>query len=394
MSHDPSDHNGLSSGSNSTRSSWRTFDEPPTTDAPCREIVQHIDADVVPLLRWCFERMPTRKELRAWCQANGYGHRWNRIAAELRRLRVVDAPGERAVERDDGVWIAVDMFDELGDMAPLCPFVLRGVWLDSFSLSRREKPCGSWVCPTCGPERVHALANLLKERIGHLETVYVASAQWTPGLMGRMGKRRKANQEWLWYRRMDDAVFFVSDAPIKGSRDPKSCQAMLPAEALALFAREVGWVPGHAQHGWTTLWKPPEPTRDHGDGPTDFLALNRLSDAQAAELMSSFKVEAHKRFGVAIETGAIPDAVHPRLVALLHELLKALRLEIDAEYAGRQLDRFDDFVQAVSPSEFAEPQTTGHPPSVGTTDIDVIDEFDDFLDDVTPDQFSDPPEDD
>jgi hypothetical protein len=330
------------------------FDEPPTADAPYREIAQHIDAEVVPDLWWYLERAPTRMELRAWCEGNGYGQRWPKVGPELRRLRALTAPRSTRVEAEDGVFVDTEMLDEIGDLHSLCPFILRGVWLTNFRLARSERPCGSWWCATCGPKNARALKRLLADRIGSLETVYVASAQWSAKLMPRMRQRRSADQQWLSYHRLDDMAFFISNSPIRGNSDPKACQALTPTDALEFFAREVAWVPGHLGHAWTPGWKPSPVTRDR-ESSEDWMPLDGLSDPQVDELMARFRMEAARRFGVRTKTGSIPQSVHDDLVQLLRDLVQDLRREIDERYAAGVLDEFDDFVNGVKPEDFGTP---------------------------------------
>lgn len=317
MPDDPSDDNGRSSESDPTSSRWRTaIEERPAPDAPFREIAQHIDADVIPELWGSHERPPTRKELRRWCEANGYEHRWNRVTGELRRSRALAGAGPSGLEVDEGVAVDAEALDQIGDLAPLCPFIRRGVSLRDFGLERWEKPCGSWWCFDCGPLKARILRRHVEDRLGPLETVYAALAPWTPQLMNTMGRRRKPEQQWVWYRRSDDTVFFLSNAPIRGPKEPRSCQSMTPVDAMEFYMTEVAWVPGHVDHGWSPGWKP-LPQTDGGDrrgtGPLDdgapsWLMLDGLGDRQARELMAKFDAEANDRFGVVIETGFIPGA--------------------------------------------------------------------------------------
>ena len=300
----------------------QSFEEPPSPGDPPHEIAQYAWF----LLCDAYWRAPTRPELRAYCEGEGYA--WNHVVRHRRRLRILQGTHDADPQGDtmlpSGIVLKKAEMAKIGDLKSTCPFTLRGVHTWTFQRVSYVRACGSWCCPSCGPRNAEDLVDSVRRRIASLPEVFVAEVKWHPSLAARMRRRvADRNLSLFWYRRIDDAVFYVANKPFAGTSEPTSCRPVPPEDALDWLAEDVMWVPGHTQHDFLGGWE----VRAEKFAGGDLLSMAGLNDREVAEVMTNFNDQAERRFGFRPDCGEIPRERRKELVALLKKLRDDKRKE-------------------------------------------------------------------
>jgi hypothetical protein len=326
----------------------RPLEEPPTPQSPLGDIVDHVE-DMVAELSYEldpdsgeYEWIPIKRAvIRAFSESLGFP--WPKVVAELRSRRYARAAKDRkngkSEETGQGIPIRGEAFRDLTyDLAPLCPFMIRGIYRADFRSFQRGVSCGSWACERCGPERADGLYWQLEQILKqHASDLFWATARYREGLFSMMGHRRnKEGAEVFWYRDVTGIVTFVSTKPLPGVKEPRVWRPVKP-EDLFDELKELLWVPGHQDHGFSpglttlaTSYATASPLVVRRPGCPHTFDTSGLSEADIARVEAVFNEEAKLNFGVDVASGYFPGTLHADLEKLMEDIIEQVRAAKDA----------------------------------------------------------------
>lgn len=311
----------MSSTTANRRIGWTSpFEDPPEANSHCRDVVDYLDGEILPIFWWAKGRDPYPAEFHEFCDAKGYD--WARAKRELRRRRALAArPADQEARFDTtpaGIKIDIaKMAVVAGQWAPMCPFKLSFVSTETLRDFHLDAKCGSWCCEICAPEKADRLLHQVGTRLGDLELVYVAVVTYDPSLMTRMAQRRRASgMNTFWYRLIDDTVAFVGDQPITGTVEPTSSTPMTPDDALDWLRSDIMWLPGHQDHGFSAGWT----FKQQASGSErTHVSMAGLDDSQIAEVTQVVASEIEAEHQVHLNTGFVPPALREEVARRLRE---------------------------------------------------------------------------
>lgn len=262
---------------------------------------------------------PSRREIRE--AVKHYGYPWNKVASELRHLRLVEtAPsGDDIVEVNlDGIAVNHTRLHLLQpDLAPICPFKNSFVNTWYFKPVFLEGPCNSGMCANCGVRQAEEILHQVRARVGDLDVAYVASAPYDGNLFNRVARRRCDHGiQGFWYQSVTDEVAFITDKPHGGPEAPRTSTAVSPGEAVEWLVENCLLVPNHKAHGWSIGWRFPK----ERSTPSDLISLAPLRPAEVASLLTRFGREAKRRLGIEIIGERVLEPDRSKLIGLLQEL--------------------------------------------------------------------------
>lgn len=194
-----------------------------------------------------------------------------------------------------------------------CPFQLAMFNTVTGSTVAFRKPCGSWTCERCAPERAMQTLLGLWPHFRRAGRVYWHRFAWSDQALARIRQRaRRQGADYAWVRRhpmmRDPRAHLFASRPLTGRKEPTTAVELAPYPAL-LVARQALAIPGVVRtdqsHGWSvTAGQLPLATPWHTFGP-----LSPTTWAVACEIVGE---ESQRRWGVRIE----PDRELPAGVSV------------------------------------------------------------------------------
>jgi hypothetical protein len=159
------------------------------------------------------------------------------------------------------------------------------------------------------------------------DQLFLAKAQYREGLFSMMGHRRKKKgAEVFWYRDVTGTVTFLSTEPLPGVKEPRVWRPVKREDVLEEL-RQVLWVPGHQDHGFSAGWAPQDGSSggSGGSGGSYSFDTAGLSDEDIARVEAVFNEEAMLNFDVDVASGYFPRKLHRDLEKLMEDIIEQVR---------------------------------------------------------------------
>jgi hypothetical protein len=271
------------------------------------------------------ERTPTRRELRVFCESQGYP--WNHVSRELKRYRLIflsDAepglvPSSRTPEGvlvDDAAFVR--LVEQLGGLQKPCPSRVRQMNTRTLFTSAFPRVDDSWFCPSCAVGKADRVLKATLTGMEKWPAVFVATAPWDKALLRRVGERKRDRVATvLWFRRADDAMFFLSDKSLEvnGAKAPTAWPQVALDEVNTLLTDEVLALPGLVGH-WPVSQGPPARRKKLLEN----ISLDGMDDRLVARLETLVAEEVGRRgWPFRPFEDVVPEYLHAEMVNVIND---------------------------------------------------------------------------